>query len=203
MAAKRLNGAANPVYAARAPMSLAFLTDHRQAHKSDVIIRTLPGGTGVILREYDDPKRRARAHRIAALCRRYGLVFYVGGDLSLAYETKADGLHAPSWMAGRLKQKPRGLMLSVACHEARDLETADNLGADSVFLSPVFATNSHPGKDYLDTNEFLELASKSRVPVLALGGVTLKNAQKLKSRAVVGFGAIDAFSPSGALNAVT
>ena len=194
MAAKRLNAAAAPAFRRRAPMSLGFLTDHTRVTHSDVILRALPPGSAVIFRDYADPKRRARAHKMASLCRRYGLLFYVGADLSLAYETRADGLHAPSWMAHHLTQKPASLKLSIACHNEQDFHAAARLQAESVFLSPVFATKSHPGSAYLEVDAFLRLAAKSPAPVLALGGVSLFNAGRLKNAKVVGFGAIGAFA---------
>ena len=60
--------------------------------------------------------------------------------------------------------------------------------ADGIFLSPVFATASHPGADTLGAAGFHALARDSSVPVIALGGM---NAARARELAWPRWGAID------------
>ena len=60
--------------------------------------------------------------------------------------------------------------------------------ADGIFLSPVFATASHPGADTLGVAGFHALARDSSVPVIALGGM---NAARARELAWPRWGAID------------
>jgi thiamine-phosphate pyrophosphorylase len=89
------------------------------------------------------------------------------------------------------------LIITAACHSPQEIALARAMGADLVFLSPVFATTSHPGAPVLGALEFKRLAAKSPVPVLALGGVDAANARLLAAPNVAGFGAIGAFSGLG------
>ena len=64
-------------------------------------------------------------------------------------------------------------------------------GADIVFLSPVFPTQSHPGAPALGPVRFGLMARGAAGPVLALGGMTPQRARRLQPLGAAGFGAID------------
>jgi len=176
--------------------------------------RQLPRGAAVLLRHYNDPERKALAFRLAALCRRQGLIFIVaavdaaGVRLSLACH--ADGVHLPrgSWgghapslcrLFGRTPRKHRRrLLITAAAHSHRALARAAGLGADAVFLSPVFATQSHPGRAPLGLLRFSAMVRQSRLPVYALGGITQSSLRRLSGIDIAGIGAIGglAFPPA-------
>ena len=71
-----------------------------------------------------------------------------------------------------------GVWLATA-HDSDEIERAARLGADGLFLSPVFPTASHPGAATLGVDQFHLLAAQSLVPVIALGGMTYERAQQL------------------------
>ena len=174
-------------------MSLAFLTDGTRIPDPAPIIAALPAGTGVIYRDYAAVARIDQACRYADLCIERDLVFYVAGDPTLAERAGAHGVHLPARDALKAPKIEKGLLLSVSCHDANEIQQAEDLGADSLFLSPVFATASHPGGKTLGVENFKALAVESSTPVLALGGITEENAAQLKGPNVAGFGAIGAF----------
>ena len=62
--------------------------------------------------------------------------------------------------------------------------------ADAAFLSPVFATASHPGANALGTEEFTRLVQIAPCPVYALGGITKENAPALMGTGAIGLAAI-------------
>ncbi len=175
-----------------AAFCLAFLTDRTRAPEPEIIIGALPPGAAVILRDYGAPNRAALAQRLKALCATRGVLFLVGGDLSLAHRIGADGLHFPSWT--NIHPAP-GMLTVAACHSALELEKAAAAGAQLAFLSPAFATQSHPGGQTLGAALFKSIACASPLPVLALGGVNPANAGSLAGRNVTGLAAISAFLP--------
>ncbi|MEZ5896232.1 MAG: thiamine phosphate synthase [Parvularculaceae bacterium] len=181
---------------APAPFSLAFLTDRRRIARPELVIRVLPAGAAVVYRDYDDPARTARAAALAALCRRRGVLFVVAGDFGLAARCCADGLHLPSAMAAKVS-RPISFdgFVTAAAHTARELAQARLIGAQTVFLSPAFATESHRGGGHLGPSRFRALAAASTIPVIALGGVDETNAALLAGGGVAGLGAIGAFEP--------
>jgi len=175
-------------------MSLAFLTDSARIPDPAAIITTLPAGTGVIYRDYSAPARFDHACRFADFCIEHNLIFYLAGDPSLAQRAGAHGVHLPARQAAQAPQIAKGLLLSVSCHNAEEIQQAEDLGADSLFLSPVFATASHPDAAPLGVDVFKALAAESSTPVLALGGVSEDNADQLRGPNIAGFGAIGAFT---------
>jgi thiamine-phosphate pyrophosphorylase len=70
---------------------------------------------------------------------------------------------------------------------------AERAGADFVFLSPVFPTRSHPGAAALGPIRFGLLARGTHVPVIALGGMDPRRAQRLEKFNVYGWAGIDAW----------
>lgn len=191
-AGARLNDAS--LFAGQAPMSIAFLTDDDRIGDPSTIISALPPGTGVIYRDYNAPSRAQMAGRLTDLCIERKLLFYVAGDPDLAERVGAHGIHLSAKDAQKPPAKNSDLLLSVACHNEEEIQQAEDIGANSIFLSPVFPTRSHPGAGALGVDRFKQLAALSSIPVLALGGVTAKNAAELKAPSVAGFGAIGAFA---------
>ena len=180
--------ALNQASSVKAPFSLAFLTDTRRLKDPALIIEHLPAGAAVIFRDYQAPDRETLGVELAKRARANKVLFYVAGDMGLANKCYADGVHFPSFMAPGRGARVTDRLLSISCHSQEELEMAATLKADSVFLSPVFATNSHPNASYLGAERFLQLASISRMPVIALGGVTAENALTLRGRMSPGSG---------------
>ena len=176
---------------ARLP-SLWLVTDAERLPDPLPAARALPRGSGVILRHYEAPDRRALAARLARLCRERRLALLVAGDAGLAAAVRADGVHLPEAAAGRLaalrRQRPCWIV-SVASHSARALRRAR--GADMALLSPVFATRSHPGAVAIGPPRFAALCRCSPVAVVALGGITGGNAARLHGAGHAGLAAID------------
>ncbi len=177
----------------KAPFSLAFFTDRIRAPHPELVVRALPAGAAVIIRDYDAPDRAGLARRLEAIARPRGVLVLVGGDIALARTIGADGVHLPSWAA--TPRERNGLIVSCACHDGADLARAANWGANIAFLSPAFPTRSHPDTAQLGADRFKSLAAKATMPVLALGGVDENNAARLAAPTVAGLAAIGAFLP--------
>jgi thiamine-phosphate pyrophosphorylase len=105
------------------------------------------------------------------------LLLLVGGD-----GLRGDGMHGRRGTGFR----------SESAHTLRELKSAERSGADLIFLSPAFATRSHPGSRPLGPLRFGLVAGQARVPVIALGGVNKLNARRLPH--IYGWAGIDAWS---------
>jgi thiamine-phosphate pyrophosphorylase len=148
----------------------------------------LPRGAGIVFRHYSLPprKRRALFMRLQERARRRGVMLLLAGPPSLATAWRADG-----WHGHYIGQKVRRMIHSAPAHSPAELEQAARSDADLVFLSPVFATHSHPGAGALGRARFGLLARSTRLPVVALGGMTPKRAAALHSMGIHGWAAID------------
>jgi thiamine-phosphate pyrophosphorylase len=71
------------------------------------------------------------------------------------------------------------------------LRAAERAGVDLIFLSPLFATRSHPGARPLGPFRFAAIARRASMPVMALGGVHPRHSGAIRRLGAAGFGAID------------
>lgn len=89
----------------------------------------------------------------------------------------------------------RNWMVAVSCHSEAEVLLAAAGGADFVVLAPVFAKAAFDKKYGTSPTglEALRRACRHRVPVLALGGVTIQNAQSCFDTGAAGIAGIRIF----------
>jgi thiamine-phosphate pyrophosphorylase len=194
--ANRLNLAC-PEARARDLPPLIFLTDERRTPDPRAAIASLPPGSAVIVRHYDDPDRAALAGGLAEICRRRGLRFLIAADPALAIRLGADGVHMPEWFVrhgGARWSRRSSWLITAAAHGRRGLIAAAEAGADAALLSPVFPTLSHQCAPGLGVVRFAALARTSPLPVYALGGINATTARRLTSSGTAGLAAISAIT---------
>ena len=166
---------------------LWLMTDERLGEGLLSAVGRLPRGAGIVFRHYSlpEPERRALFNRVKAIARRRRLMLLLAGPDWQARAWGADGSHGGG----------RGLGLrSAPVHNLAEIRAAERDGADFLFLSPVFPTRSHPGAPALGPEEFARLSRRTRLPVVALGGVNRENADGLSAIGAYGWAGIDAWS---------
>lgn len=173
---------------------LVLMTDPRIADPLALAL-ALPPGCAVILRHYGDPGREELGRALARLCRKRRLLLLVAADARLATTLGADGVHLPEGLARGGHRRHRGL-LSVAAHGLPALLRARRAGADWATLSPVFATDSHPGAPILGRGRFALLVRRAGLPVLALGGVTARSVRSLRRSGAAGVATVSGIRAS-------
>ncbi|MBV9931944.1 MAG: thiamine phosphate synthase [Alphaproteobacteria bacterium] len=159
---------------------LWLMTDERQGEALWAALDRLPRGAGIVFRHYglEERQRRALFERLRPEARRRGLVLVTAGRGL----PRADGVH---------NRRGPGLRTASA-HNLREIRRAERRGAEILFLSPVFATRSHPGAGLLGPRRFARLARLTRLPVVALGGMDAARFDAL--RGAYGWAGIDAFA---------
>lgn len=168
-------------YSARMPARqtlplLWLLSDQRNDVGLERALATLPRGSGFVFRHYHltAAARRDRYDALAGLARRCGHTVVLAGDIGLAAAWGADGVYGATHAIARLP----GLRLGTV-HTGDELQAANRARLDGVFLSPVFATRSHPGALPLGVQGFSVLAQQALMPVIALGGMTYARAREI------------------------
>jgi thiamine monophosphate synthase len=86
--------------------------------------------------------------------------------------------------------------LSASCHDAQELQQAENLGLDFVVLSPVLPTRSHPDAEVLGWQKFSQLCEQISLPVYALGGMSTELMPKSWMHGAQGIAGIRGLWPS-------
>ncbi|MBC2776302.1 thiamine phosphate synthase [Parasphingopyxis marina] len=172
--------------------TLWLMTDERQGDRLWPSLARLPRGSGVIVRHHSLPidDRRRLAARIRRIARARGLIMVMAGDQRLARRVRADGFHHRSRRIGA-----REMIRTVAAHNPAELRIAEQARADLVFLSPVFATESHRGAKMLGRVRFGLLARRTRISVIALGGMDARRAKGLRGMGIYGWAGIGALTP--------
>jgi len=90
------------------------------------------------------------------------------------------------------KLVPRGFLITVACHSEDDVLNA--AGADYALLSPIFSPLSKPDtRQPLGLDELARIARRSKIPILALGGITPDNAASCIAAGAGGIAGISLF----------
>lgn len=168
---------------ARQPLPLLWLlSDERNDAALESALRVLPEGSGFVFRHYHlaSDIRRARYEELRNLARALGHLTILAGE---------EDWHSD----GRYGAKPasNSAVHLATAHDREELLAAWAAGADGVFLSPVFATRSHPGASPLGVTRFFQLAAQVDIPVIALGGMTRERAM---THGIDRWGAIDGLS---------
>lgn len=159
---------------------LWLLSDERNDAGLEAALRRLPRGSGFVFRHYhlEPAERIARFRTLRRIARAKGHTIMVADSALTAREWEADGIYgAPR----TLWPRNRDLRIATA-HSLKEIGLANLLGADAIMLSPAFPTRSHPGAKALGPLRFRLLAAHSKVPVIALGGVTQRHADRLHWR---------------------
>ena len=165
-----------------------LMTDERIGERLWDAIGRLPASeAGIVFRHYQSvPEARlAIGQRIAQLCRSRNLALAVAGSEPLALSLGADLVHNPP-------EPPRALPFSMAVHSIEQASEAHRLQAALVFVSPVYATRSHPEAPPLGPEQAKEIARASGAPAIALGGLSATRFAALGSD-FHGWAAIDAW----------
>ena len=152
--------------------SLWLMTDERMGDALLPSIERLPTGSGIIFRHYSltPAARSVLLGRIRRIARARRLTVLSGGRR---------GEHGRHFGA-----------LTAPVHSLRERIAAERRGARLIFVSAVFPTASHPGARPLGRVRFGLLIRGSRIPVIALGGMTRKNARSLSGLGIYGWAAI-------------
>lgn len=173
------------------------MTDENRHADPNVILKNLAPGTGVIFRHYNVPDRAGLAQKIAGVCRQKKLPLLIAGDIALAKEVGADGVHFPRWAFSGDQVLPEldpNWIVIASAHNIPAIRRAEKFGADALLLAPVFPTKSHPDQGTLGISGFTRLAAATSLPVYALGGISHENLKELPAlKNLAGYAGISIF----------
>lgn len=132
------------------------------------------------------------AERARKLCERWHATLLLNASVDTFNQSNARGIHLNSRMLFDFDNRPIAddRLLSVSCHNQRELQQAHKISADMVLLSPVKPTTSHPGTPGIGWDEFSRLTRTMSCPVYALGGMQLHDVQEAIHAGAQGIAAI-------------
>ena len=117
--------------------------------------------------------------KIKKYCKMRNVKFYLSNNIKLAIKLDLDGVYIPSFnkstkhLAFSLKKK---FNIIGSAHNIKEIKIKEMQNVSSIFISSLFKKN----KNYLGINKFKLVSNLTKKKVIALGGVSKKNINKLK-----------------------
>ena len=165
----------------------------------EVVEAALRGGVTVVQYREKSAGTRAmieEARELRKLCAAAGVPFIVNDRVDVALAVDADGVHVgqddmPAALARRLIGDKK--ILGVSAGKAEEARRAVADGADYIGASPVFATPTKPdAPPAMGAEGLRRLAGAVSVPVVAIGGMNVENAQSIMAAGASGIAVVSA-----------
>ena len=171
------------------PLSFVFIDICEEQY-----IRKLDKKIAIIYRNYSVKHNKRQILKIKNICKKDGRKFFISNNVKLAVNLSLDGVYLPSFNTSLNIHKinlKKNFMIIGSAHSVSELKIKERQGAQAIFISPLFKTKKN--KEFLNPVKFNLLALKTSKKIIALGGITTKNLNKLRITKSYGFAGISYF----------
>ena len=175
------------------------------------------GARAIQLREkdLDAPALYQLAKPIAERCQRYDAALFINGNVKVALDVGAAGVHLPASAIARVKSAPteengpvgalckranETLQIGCSIHNFDQAKKREAEGADFITYSPIYLTTSKPGYGpAVGVANLARLAKQVKLPIFALGGITPARVAACMAAGAAGIAVMSGvMSPTGA-----
>jgi thiamine-phosphate pyrophosphorylase len=170
-----------------------YVTDRRRGDVIGSAARAIRDGVDMIqLREKDLSARDLleMVFRIRDLAAGSRTRILVNDRIDVALAAGIDGVHLPADGVPPDMARPLVRLLGVSTHSVEEAIAAERARADFIVFGPVFES---PGKTAVGLDRLAEVAAAVKVPVLAIGGMTLENSPEAMGAGAAGIAGIRLF----------
>lgn len=155
------------------------------------------GATCVQLREkeLDDEAFLNEAVEISALCRRYGVPFFINDNVEIAIRCHADGIHVgqEDMKAAQVRSKVgNDMIIGVSVHSVEEALEAVKNGADCLGVGAMFSTSTKTDVSILPKETLRDICAAVDIPVVAIGGIGRSNISQLSGTGIDGVALVSA-----------
>ena len=182
-------------------MLLYAVTDRAWTGKQSLyeqVEAALKGGVTCIQlreKELDEEVFLEEAVKLAALCKKYEVPFFVNDNVDIAIKCKADGIHVgqKDMTASQVRQKVgENMMIGVSVHSVEEALEAVKNGADCLGVGAMFSTSTKTDANVLPKEILKDICEAVDVPVVAIGGIGKGNMAELSGTNVDGVALVSA-----------
>ena len=155
------------------------------------------GATCVQLREkeLDNETFLNEAIEISALCKQYGVPFFINDNVEIAIKCHADGIHVgqEDMEAAQVRQKVgNDMLIGVSAHSVQEALEAVKNGADYLGVGAMFSTSTKTDVNVLPKETLRDICAAVGIPVVAIGGIGKSNISQLAGTGVDGVALVSA-----------
>jgi thiamine-phosphate diphosphorylase len=174
-------------------MIRCYVTDRRQGDLLSHVHAAIHDGVNIIQVREKDLDARALYElvcRVRDAAAGTQTKVLVNDRLDVALATTIDGVHLPANGLPAARVRPLVRVLGCSTHTLEEALQAERADADFAIFGPVFDT---PGKSPVGLDALRRVCAAVRVPVLAIGGITLENTSEVLDAGASGIAAIRLF----------
>ena len=181
--------------------SVYLVTDHRNKTDEEflnVIEEAIKGGTTIVqLREKTASTKDfyELALKVKEITSKYDVPLLINDRIDIAIAVDSEGVHiGQDDMPADIARKIIGddKILGVSASTVDEAIKAEEDGADYIGSGAVFPTSTKDDADSVSKHELKEIVHSIDIPVVAIGGITLENADTLKDTGIAGFSVVSA-----------
>ncbi len=127
--------------------------------------------------------QQEQAAALRDMTRKFGVIFIVNDDVQLALQVSADGVHLGAEdgdIAAARAALGRDKLIGASCYNRAPLAMdAVRQGADYVAFGAFFPSSVKPGAVAAKVSMLESVRRELKVPIVAIGGITLENGKQL------------------------
>jgi thiamine-phosphate pyrophosphorylase len=188
------------------PLSgFCFITDRKASRLGlfQDVSDAIAGGASMV--QYRDKGARLQgmlivAQKLLSITKPAGVPLIINDEFSVALQVGADGCHLgqSDFPLHEARRMMAGKIVGLTVHNAEEARRAEQGGANYIGASPIFptGTKADAGKS-IGLEGLREIRKATRLPIFAIGGITLQNAPSAIEAGADGLCAISAASGLG------
>ncbi len=181
---------------------LLYAVTDRSWLKGDSLIRQVreaveAGVTLLQLREKELPfdELIALAEEIHEITKQYGIPLIINDNVEAALVVGAEGVHLGQEDMELQNARTRlgnDKIIGISAHTVEEAIKAQNSGADYIGTGAIFSTATKSDAHDVALQTLSAICSAVSIPVVAIGGITKENMQKLKGSGIAGVAVVSA-----------
>lgn len=158
----------------------------------------LKGGvTFVQLREKDlsETDFTEEAVEMKKLCHRFGVPLIINDNVEVAVKSGADGVHVgitDQPVEEIRKRTGKDFIIGATAKTVEQAQKAEAAGADYLGVGAVFPSPTKQNAIRITTEQLKEICGAVSIPAVAIGGISLENAEEIKGGGMAGIAVVSA-----------
>ena len=145
------------------------------------------GGAGVIQlrdKKMDDNSFKSIACEMLSIIKNTNTKLIINDRVDIAISVNAHGVHIgkdDENLENVLQKIPDNMIAGISVDTLQEAVNAEKQGADYIGAGAVFKSKTKPDAFYMGINTLKEIIKYVKIPVVAIGGINIKNIMQVKN----------------------